>query len=223
MHPATGYQGEESSTSLSRSSPQEAGENNEATPQTPSLQIKANPGCSAALHRTGFQPPPQLTCSPLEAFKNFHVPLKLHTALTNTESPVWTRCWCCHSCTPGCCLPYWQPGADAPHWAGCSFPWWHLWRKKSLSPLEYQDDLIWHVCGCIYKKITAFKQRYGNCFYQCHQHPQQICLVLAHSIRFWYDCLHSRHHINTVSMPQVFINNTLSQILHIGKQLCWKG
>lgn len=88
MHPITGSEGEEISTSLSTSSPQKAGERSEVTPQD-SLLSKLD-GQSPQLLFIGlsFQPCHQLCCPPLAASKDLHILLEFWGSELHTELRV---------------------------------------------------------------------------------------------------------------------------------------
>ena len=75
--PNTGSPGEEISTSLSLSAPQEAVESNEVTPQPPALQTRQTQCPQLLFIRHAFQPFHQLCCHPLDAFKDLHILPKL--------------------------------------------------------------------------------------------------------------------------------------------------
>ncbi|KAK4830133.1 hypothetical protein QYF61_008560 [Mycteria americana] len=91
--PVTGSQGEEISTSLSMSPPQEAAESNEVAPQPPFLQIRQAQSPQPLLIGHSFQPFHQLCCLPLDTFEYLNIFFKLwgpelHTVLKVIYSPT---------------------------------------------------------------------------------------------------------------------------------------
>jgi len=86
MCPIAGYQGEEISTSLSMSPPQEAVDSNEVTPQPPLLQTRQAQSPQLLHIAHAFQAFHQPCCPSLDVFKDLHILLKLwgpelHTVL----------------------------------------------------------------------------------------------------------------------------------------------
>lgn len=122
--PATGYQGEELSTSLCTPSPLKTVQSNVVTLQPPFLQTWQAQNPQSLLLRLTFHPCHQLCWPPLDTSKDLHIFLKLkpRTALSSQGdtapmlstagwSPFLTGCCCCVWCTPGWVCPPACPGS----------------------------------------------------------------------------------------------------------------
>lgn len=93
MHPTVGYQGEEFSTSLFSSPPQEDAEGSEVIPLTSCFPVKTSPKSLTVPHKTFF-----VICSPAfwPPLDGFHILLKLwgpelHTILQMRLHRCWIR------------------------------------------------------------------------------------------------------------------------------------
>ena len=86
--PVTGSQGEELSTSLCMSPPQEAAGSNEVAPHPPFLQTRQAQSPQLLLIAHASQTFHQLCCPPLDTFKDLHIFLKLWGPELHTELKV---------------------------------------------------------------------------------------------------------------------------------------
>ena len=96
MCPVPGSQGEELSTSLSMSSPQEAAGSNEVAPHPPFLQTRQAQNLRLLLLGHASQPFHQLCCPPLDASEVLHIlpkwwGLELHTVFQLRLHQCWIQ------------------------------------------------------------------------------------------------------------------------------------